>query len=203
MAVIASIDGPNRRIHLHADTMGVETHPMDIYREMRAFRRSDESLRRYDVFLKASGYLSKGGGKFTPRLVTCQTDDNGLLTTIVPYDSDHILTIIGEIITDQGTSGIACFDKDPLTPGVEVDIHYEPPQVEIIEISTGGSLLTPTQSLAFEKMRKYHTNKMEIDAVNNKLIIYEDNGVDVAVEFDLQDAAGNPSSTTMFKRIPV
>jgi len=70
-------------------------------------------------------------------------------------------------------------------------------------IQDSGTLLTPAQALALERMRKYHTNKMEIDGATNRLKVYEDNGVDVADEYELQDASGNPSSTIIFKRIPV
>lgn len=135
MAVIANIDGPNRLIYLHADTQNAEVHPVDIYKEMRTFRRTDENLRKYDLFLKAEGYVPKGGGKFTPILVTCL-----LGTRIVPYDATHELTITGEIITDEGTSGVACFDRSGLTPGVVVDINYVPPQVEVIEIVSGSGV---------------------------------------------------------------
>ena len=137
MAVIDTIDGPNRLIYLHADTQDAEVHPIDIYKEMRTFRRTDEDLRKFDVYLSASGNVSKGGGKFTPRLVTCL---NG--TRIVPYDATHEITITGEIITDEGTSGIDCFDKTPLSTGTEIDINYVPQQVEIIEVSV-GSAVTP------------------------------------------------------------
>lgn len=140
MAVIANIDGPNRRIYLHADTKNAEVDPMDIYKAQRSLRRTDESLRRYDLFLGASGYTSKGGGKFTPKLTTCLSDVYGLLTEIVPYDETGTLTIIGEIISDKGTSGLACFDKTLLTPGVLVDINYFPPQVEVIEVNTGSGI---------------------------------------------------------------
>lgn len=135
MAIIASIDGPNRRIYLHADTADAEVHPVDIYKEMRTFRRTDENLRKYDLFLKAEGYVSKGGGKFTPILVTCLDG-----TRIVPYDSTHTLTITGEIINDDGTSGLDCFDKTLLTPTSVVDINYFPPQVEVIEVVSGSGV---------------------------------------------------------------
>ena len=135
MAVIASIDGPNRLIHLHADTQNADVDPMDIYKEMRTFRRTDEDLRKFDVFLQGSGYVAKGGGKFTPKLVTCL-----LGTRIVPYDATHELTITTEIITDTGESGIDCFDKTPLSVGVEIDINYVPQQVELIEIVGGSGL---------------------------------------------------------------
>lgn len=135
MAVIDTINGPSRLIYLHSDTQTGTVHPVDIYKEMRTFRRTIESLRKYDVFLRASGYEPKGGGKFTPILVTCL---NG--TRIVPYDATHELSIIGEIITDVGTSGVDCFDKTPLSTGTSVDINYIPPQVEVIEIITGSAV---------------------------------------------------------------
>jgi len=135
MAVIASIDGPNRLIYLHADTQDAEIDPMDIYKEMRTFRRTDEELRKFDVFLRGSGYEPKGAGKFTPKLVTCL-----LGTRIVPYDATHELTITTEIITDEATAGIACFDRTSLSGGVEVDINYVPQQVELIELVGGSGL---------------------------------------------------------------
>lgn len=143
MAVIDHIDGPNRRIYLHADTEGAELNPIDIYKEMRTFRRTDESLRKFDPFLSASGYEPKGGGKFTPRLTR---EISG--TRIVPYDSTHVLTITGEIITDDGASGVDCFDRSLLDPGSRVDINYIPPQVEIIELGTSGLTAEEAANLA-------------------------------------------------------
>ena len=130
MTVIGSIDGPNRDIYLHADTAGASVHPIDIYKEMRTLRRTDESLRPYDVFLTAKGNDAKGSGKFTERYVICNSG-----TRIIPYDATHELTVIGTIITDDGQEGIACFDRTGLTPSVVVDINYVPPQVEIIVIT--------------------------------------------------------------------
>jgi len=127
MTVIASIDGPNRDIYLHADTVGASVHPIDIYKEMRTIRRTNESLRGYDVFLSAKGNDAKGGGKFTERYVICN-----LGTRIIPFDTSHELTIIGTIITDDGQEGISCFDRVPLTPTTIVDINYVPPQVEVV-----------------------------------------------------------------------
>jgi hypothetical protein len=133
MAVIDYIDGPNRRIYLHADTVGVAVHPIDIYKEMRTLRHTLPALRQYDAFLSASGNIPKSAGKFTERFVTCLTG-----TRVVPYDVTHVLTITGTIITDAGAEGISCFDKAPLSLTSRVDIVYIPPQVEIIEVNVGG-----------------------------------------------------------------
>jgi hypothetical protein len=139
VALIDHIDGPTRRIYLHADTADAEVNPIDVYKEMRTLRRTTEALRKFDLYLNAAGYEPKGGGKFTARLTR-----ELLGTRIVPFDSDHVLTITGEIITDDGFSGVDCFDRSGLTG--RVDINYIPPQVEIIEIGTGGS--TPEEIAA-------------------------------------------------------
>lgn len=133
MAVIDYIDGPNRRIYLDASTVDSEVHPIDIYKEMRALRRADENLRKYDLFMEAVGNEPKGAGKFTERFVKLLDG-----TTIIPFDSSGSLTITGTIINDAGQEGIPLFDKDVLSVGVEVDINYVPPQVEVIEVNVGG-----------------------------------------------------------------
>jgi len=135
MALIESIDGPNRLIYLSVDTVDAEVHPIDIYKEMRELRRTDESLRKHDVFLQAYGNVFKGSGKYTERYVV---EIAG--TRIIPYDADSFLTIIGTIITDDGQEGIACFDRSELV--YQVDINYIPPQVEVITVSSGSGLDT-------------------------------------------------------------
>lgn len=132
--LIDHIDGANRLIYLSIETVNTSIHPIDIYKEMRTLRRTIEELRQYDVFLKAYGNVDKGGGKSTERYV--QTIQN---TKIIPWDATQEITITGTIITDDGQEGIAVFDRTSLSPGVEVDINYVPPQVEIITISTGGA----------------------------------------------------------------
>lgn len=136
MTIIASIDGTlsPRLVYLHLDTVGTTLHPIDIYKAMRTLRGSDESLRKFDLFMQADGNVSKGGGKFTERYVTL------LNTRIVPYDTSHVLTINGTLITDDGQEGIFAFDKAPLSPTTSVDIAYIPPQVEVIEVISGSGL---------------------------------------------------------------
>jgi len=135
MPLIANIDGASRRIFLSADTVGIDLNPIDIYKEMRTLRRLDEDLRKWNLFMSASGNVPKGGGKFTERLVTLL---NG--TRIVPFDTDHELTVVGTVITDDGQEGIAAFDRSSLDINTTVDINYVPPQVEVIEVvvGTGG-----------------------------------------------------------------
>lgn len=154
MTIVASIDAGARRIYLHADTVGSSFHPIDMYKEVRTLRRLDESLRKYDNFMKASGNDPKGGGKFTERYVTLL-----LGTRIVPFDTSHELTVVGTVITDDGQEGISTFDRSPLTIGSEVAINYVPPQVEVIEVSVGSGL-TPEESLKIDETHDYVTNKL-------------------------------------------
>ena len=136
MTIISSIDpAPPARIYLHSDTVGAEVHPVDIYKEVRALRGSDESLRPYDMFCSMFGNVAKGGGKFTERYLRL---NNGC--RIVPYDTDHEITITGTLITDDGTEGVAAFDRSALSPSSIVDINYVPPQVEVVTINTGSGL---------------------------------------------------------------
>jgi len=143
MVVIDYIDGSNRRIYLHSSTVNTIVHPIDIYKEMRTLRRTDETLREFDLFLSAHGNESKGGGKFTERFVK-----ELLGTRIIPYDIDGVLTINGTIITDDGQEGIACFDRTILSPTSTVDINYVPPQVEIITVGGGGGVTAEEIAIA-------------------------------------------------------
>jgi hypothetical protein len=108
---------------------------MDIYKEMRAFRRTDETLRKWNLFMRAEGNISKGGGKFTERYVTLLGG-----TRLVPFNSSHELTITGTIITDNGLEGVATFNRSGLTSTTVVDINYVPPQVEVIVVTIGSGV---------------------------------------------------------------
>jgi hypothetical protein len=145
MAVIGSVDSVNKRIYLD---VGVRAyHPVDdLYREMRELRRIDETLRPYDMPLFASGNVPKGGGKFTPRLVTFRQG-----WKVVPEDVSHTLHVTGEQITDEGESGPGAIDFAPLSATSRVIVNYEPPLAEIIEREVGSlDTLTVGQFLALQ-----------------------------------------------------
>jgi hypothetical protein len=158
MPIIDYIDGSNRRIYLSSDTVNSEIHPIDIYKEMRTLRRTDENLRRFELFIEASGFEAKGGGAYTQRLVKLLSG-----TRIVPHDSTHVLTITGEIITDEGTSGVGCFDRGLLSSEMYVDINYVPPQVEVVVINTGSGVT------AQDKEDIAELSRQEIDANSTRL----------------------------------
>lgn len=131
MPVIGTVDTSTKRIHL---ATGVRSyHPVDdLYKELRALRRTDETLRPFDMPLVASGNVAKGGGKFTPRLVTFRDG-----WKVVPEDVSHTLNVTGEQITDDGQSGPAAIDFTPLSATSKVVVQYEPPSAEIIATGSG------------------------------------------------------------------
>lgn len=138
MTIIASIDSTTspRRIYLHSDTVGVAFQPMDAYKEMRTLRASDESLRAYDVYMTSQGNERTGPSTATPRRVRMEN------SVFVPVNTDHVLTVIGEVITSFGGSGVSAFDRTPLDSNTTVDINYIPPQVEILYVNTGSGVTT-------------------------------------------------------------
>jgi hypothetical protein len=135
VALIDHIDGENRDIYLTAESFLSPFNPIDVYKEMRELRRTDESLRKYELFLEARGHERTGPNTFTERYVIQLKG-----TRFIPYDTSHVLTVVGKVLTDDGYSGVACFDRSPLSPGTVVDINYIPPQVEIIEVNTGSGV---------------------------------------------------------------
>jgi hypothetical protein len=54
-SLISSIDPEARRIYLSATSINGDHHPVDIYKEMRTLRRTDESLRPFNIFMTADG----------------------------------------------------------------------------------------------------------------------------------------------------
>lgn len=124
---IDHLDLATKHIYLLTDCR--EYHPVDdIYREIRNLRRTNESLRVFDIPVKAFGAVPKGGGKFTPRYVVFYDG-----WTIVPEDISHSLYISGEQLTSGGESGPACLDLTVLSSGVNLIVHYEPPSAELIK----------------------------------------------------------------------
>ena len=103
-----------------------EYHPVeDIYVEVRSIRRTDESMRVFDIPVTAEGAVPKGGGKYTPRYAIFSHG-----WKVRPNDVDHTLSVTGEQITDDGQSGPACIDTTNLASSII--IQYEPPAAEII-----------------------------------------------------------------------
>jgi len=168
--MIDHIDPINRLIYLDDSTPDTEIHPIDIYREIRQLRRTDESLRPYDMFMTYKGAEKKNpdGSKRTERY--------GVLlkgTLIVPYDTSHTLTITGTLISDTGLEGQYCFNRANLSTGVEVNIDYAPKQVEVITVATGGSGLDEnTLHSALDSYTNKDAYKANIDDIADAVWSY-------------------------------
>lgn len=131
--VIDFIDGPNRRIHLLS---GVTSwNPVDdIYAEVRQARRINEDLRKYDSFCSALPLVQKAAGVFTGRALILL---NG--TRIMPFDESATQEITGELLSDEGLSGVDLIDTSLLSSMTKLKISYvPPPATEVITIETGG-----------------------------------------------------------------
>ncbi|PUB82383.1 MAG: hypothetical protein DBP02_15125 [gamma proteobacterium symbiont of Ctena orbiculata] len=178
MPLIANIDGPTRRVYLGIDSVGVDVHPIDIYKEMRALRRTNSSLRQYYLFMSAHGYDQKGTGSFTERYVKLL---NG--TRIVPYDSTHVLRVTGTVITDSGAAGADCFDRSLLMPTSRIDIDYQPPQVEVVTVNSGSGLSVDQDSKLSDVYRA-HYNRRRWDKVGHQVVLYADDGITPAHVFN-------------------
>jgi len=135
MALIASENYVTKRIYLGIDSVGVDVQPIDIYTEHRARRRLNASgQRKFRPMVRSFGNQQIGPTKFTPRFVNLAAG-----VRIVPYDTTHNLLIRGALIsTADSLEGRDLFDRSSLVASVDID--YQPPQVEIITVSTGSGL---------------------------------------------------------------
>ncbi len=152
--LIDYIDGETRKIYLSEDSMNASWHPVELYREIRTLRASEESLRPYDNFMRGGGNINKGGGKATERYFTLL---NG--TRIVPFNSSHVIDVTGTLITDDGLEGVFCFDRSSLDDGVAVDIQYAPKQVEVINLNFDDLVYSSFQMAAWVDEVNGYTDK--------------------------------------------
>jgi len=126
MSVVASVDYDMKRIYLSSSTVGVSLDTLDIYREVRSLRRTNESHRKYKPMVLSGGNIQKTQSTFTQPYVILMYG-----CRIVPYNVSQHLRVIRETFTDDGFAGRDCFDRLPLSPTVEVDIDYDIDKVEI------------------------------------------------------------------------
>lgn len=141
MPLISHEDYPNRRIYLSIDSVGVNVHPIEIYREHRARRQANANgEQNFLPLVFASGNEQIGPAKFTPRFTDLASG-----VKLVPYDTTHSLLIRGALISKADSlEGRDLFDRSSLLSSVDID--YQPPQVEIITVSTGSGLSTEQDS---------------------------------------------------------
>ncbi len=201
--VIDSIDGPPNipAIRIYLKSGITSFHPVDdIYKEVRQRRLDQESLRGLEHFAEAGGNVSKGGGKFTPRYLILK---NG--AKIIPYDISQTLNITGEIFSDDLSP---VFDTTTLSAGTSIFFNYTPAEAEVIQVSTGSGLsaaqaaqLSNTEQYALAA-RQAAIGKAVISSVANTLTVFALDGVTPLAVLDLQDDNGDPSTVSIFRRIP-
>lgn len=134
MPVVASIDYTARLIYLSIDTVDADLDTLDVYKEVRALRRTVEGDRRWKAMIVAGGNVEKivattFTAPYVQLLFGCR---------IVPYDSSHKIRLIRDTFTDDGLAGRDCFDRTPLTAGVDVDIDVQVDAVEVRLVGTGS-----------------------------------------------------------------
>jgi hypothetical protein len=135
MAVVASVDYATRRVYLAAATVDANLDTLDIYREVRALRRTNEVHRKYKPMVEAGGNLVKITGiSYTPAYVRLLYG-----CRIVPYNVSHKIRLVRDTFTDDGLAGRDCFDRTPLSVSVDVDIDVDYPEIEIRQIVISGS----------------------------------------------------------------
>jgi len=155
VTLIEREDYPNRRIYLSVDSVGVNLLPVDIYREHRERRRLNASGERLFLpMVSAFGNQQIGSGKRTPRFTDLASG-----VKIIPYDTTHIVPVRGALIsTADELEGPDLFDRAGLVSVVDID--YQPPQVEIITVPTGGGLSAEDRAmlLALYRLRGLDVN---------------------------------------------
>jgi hypothetical protein len=166
MALVASVDYPNRLIYLSAETAGAVLDTIDVYKEVRTLRRTTEAHRKFKPIVVAGGNVEKiAGTTYTPSYVQLLYG-----ARIIPYDASHRITLVRDTFTDDGFAGRDCFDRSSLTAGVEVDIDVQVDKIEIVKVVTGGNEYTLVQIsdavLAAAQSAPIHANVQKMNDAN-------------------------------------
>jgi len=143
MTTVASVDYDAKRIYLSATTVGVPLDTLDVYRDVRALRRTTEAHRKYKPMIVAGGNVQKTPTTFTQAYVQLLYG-----CYIVPYNVAQSLLVIRETFSDDGRSGVSCFARGTLTAEVDIDVQVSP--VEIRTVATGGGLTTEQSQMLME-----------------------------------------------------
>lgn len=160
MALVASVDYPNKRIYLSAATADADLDTLDVYREVRALRRTTEAHRRFRPIIEAGGNIEKiTGVSRTPAYVRLLYG-----CRIVPFNGSHSLRLIRDTFTDDGYAGRDCFDRTPLSVSVEVNIDVDFPEIEIRMVATTGTSGPTAESIAAAVVAALNATTIPVDA---------------------------------------
>lgn len=137
MPLVSSVDYPNKRIYLSVETMNADLDTIDVYKEVRALRRTTETHQKFKPMIIAGGNIPKiPGVSATPSYVQLLYG-----CRIIPYGTgDHKIKLVRDTFTDDGFAGRDCFDRSSLTNTVDIDVDF--PEIEIRYLASGGSGLS-------------------------------------------------------------
>ena len=178
MPVVSSVNYTTKRIYLSAATVGAPLDTLDVYREVRARRVSTEANRAFRMMIVGGGGIVKTPGVFTQQYVQLLYG-----CRIVPYDTDHSLVVTRDTFTDDGVSGVGCFDRAGVAANVDIDIQVSP--VEVREVATGGGGLSPTLAAQLLELVTIHGL-----VVGSPLVVGPTSRVAGAITQTISEAAG-------------
>jgi len=164
-------------------------HPVDdMYREVRSIRRVDESVRRMDNPVSSQGN-EPAGANFTPRRAVF--NDGWRLGIENP--TNGFLSIIGEMISDDGEAGAQLVKLDYLPVGVSMLVNYTPPSSEVIEVAAGSGL-----SATEATMLREIADRLDLNIA--KPNTYDDDGASITNGEWTLDKTDNGNGTATVQR---
>lgn len=136
--LVASVDYPNKRIYLSVATINTNLDTLDIYKEVRGLRLTNQTHRNFKPMIVAGGNLTKiTGVSSTPAYVQLLYG-----CRIIPYDTPHTLKVIRDTFTDNGFAGRDCFDRTSVVSAVDIDVDFPEIEIKVMAGGSGSSITT-------------------------------------------------------------
>lgn len=161
--IVASVDYPNKRVYLHPDTIGVDLDTMEMFKEVRALRASNDDHQKYRSMVLGLGNVEKISGltytsKSVQLLYGCR---------IIPYDADQNLRLIRDTFTDDGVAGRDCFDRSGLSSQINIDVDFPEIETRVEEVNTGSGLSTEEHNQVMKIATKNEIANEVLDEVSS------------------------------------
>jgi len=164
MSTVASVDYTARRIYLSATTVNADLDTLQVYKDVRALRRTTEAHRAFKPMIEAGGNIAKiTGVSATPAYVYLRYG-----CRLVPYNVSQKIRLIRDTFTDDGLAGRDCFDRTPLGASVEVDIDVDFPEIEIKQVVVSGSTGPTAAEIAAAVLATLQSNTTPTNLVQIK-----------------------------------
>lgn len=162
MSTVASVDYIAKRIYLSAATVGVPLDTMDVYRDVRALRVVNEAHRAFRPMIVAGGNIQKTATTFTQPYVQLLYG-----CAIVPFNAPHTLLVTRETFSDDGRSGLQCFDRSTVSAEVDIDFSVDKVEVRIV-FADGGSAAPSAVEVANEVLARLLATTIPVDMTKVK-----------------------------------